>query len=123
MSSLTFQALLSRTAPLIAIAVLLGGCVNATVDEMTYNEPVAGIGESSVVILGRRHAQTTTPSLILSSVLVITFTVATPASRSSTRLPLSISSIPGSSHAPRLCNHKLLIDCYSCRRWPSASPK
>ena len=37
-------------------ALLLGGCVNATVDEMTYNEPVAGIGESSVVILGRRHA-------------------------------------------------------------------
>ena len=38
------------------IVFLLGGCVNATVDEMTYNEPVAGIGESSVVILGRRHA-------------------------------------------------------------------
>ena len=37
-------------------ALLLGGCVSATVDEMTYNEPVAGIGESSVVILGRRHA-------------------------------------------------------------------
>ena len=40
---------------MMAIATLLGGCVNATVDEMTYNEPVAGIGESSVVILGRRH--------------------------------------------------------------------
>ena len=37
-------------------ALFLGGCVSATVDEMTYNEPVAGIGESSVVILGRRHA-------------------------------------------------------------------
>ena len=37
-------------------ALLLGGCVSATVDEMTYNEPAAGIGGSSVVILGRRHA-------------------------------------------------------------------
>ena len=55
MSSLPFQYLLSRGAAMMAIAVLLGGCVNATVDEMTYNEPVAGIGESSVVILGRRH--------------------------------------------------------------------
>ena len=40
----------------IVAALILGGCVNATVDEMTYNEPTAGIGESSVVILGRRHA-------------------------------------------------------------------
>ena len=55
MSLLPFQSLLSRGAALMMIAVLLGGCVNATVDEMTYNEPVAGIGESSVVILGRRH--------------------------------------------------------------------
>ena len=29
------------------LVVTLGGCVSATVDEMTYNEPVAGIGESS----------------------------------------------------------------------------
>ena len=55
MSSLPFHSLLSRGAAMMAIAALLGGCVNATVDEMTYNEPVAGIGESSVVILGRRH--------------------------------------------------------------------
>ena len=55
MSPLPFHSLLSRGAAMMAIAVLLGGCVNATVDEMTYNEPVAGIGESSVVILGRRH--------------------------------------------------------------------
>ena len=34
----------ARIAGLILLAVLLGGCVNATVDEMTYNEPVAGIG-------------------------------------------------------------------------------
>ena len=43
-------------ASAVLSALLLGGCVSATVDEMTYNEPVAGIGESSVVILGRRHA-------------------------------------------------------------------
>ena len=46
MSSLPFQYLLARGAAMMAIALLLGGCVNATVDEMTYNEPVAGIGES-----------------------------------------------------------------------------
>ena len=46
----------SHWLALILAALLLGGCVNATVDEMTYNEPTAGIGESSVVILGRRHA-------------------------------------------------------------------
>ena len=45
-----------RWLTLIIAALALGGCVNATVDEMTYNEPTAGIGESSVVILGRRHA-------------------------------------------------------------------
>ncbi len=36
--------------------VLLQGCVTATVDEMTFLEPTEGIGDSSVVILGRRHA-------------------------------------------------------------------
>jgi len=41
---------------LIAISALSGGCVTSTVDEMTFNVPEAGIGESSVVILGRRHA-------------------------------------------------------------------
>tara|TARA_R110002073_G_scaffold23319_14_gene79838 strand:+ start:4866 stop:5519 length:654 start_codon:yes stop_codon:yes gene_type:complete len=35
---------------------LLGGCVTATVDEQVYNAPTEGIGEDSVVILGRRHA-------------------------------------------------------------------
>lgn len=35
---------------------LLSGCVTSTVDEMVFNEPVEGIGDSSVVILGRRHA-------------------------------------------------------------------
>ena len=37
-------------------AVLMGGCVSATVDEMTFMAPTEGIGDSSVVILGRRHA-------------------------------------------------------------------
>ena len=46
----------SKSLFLGLIMIALGGCVSATVDEMTYNEPVAGIGESSVVILGRRHA-------------------------------------------------------------------
>ena len=39
-----------------ASAILLQGCVNAKVDEMTFNRPEAGIGASSVVLLGRRHA-------------------------------------------------------------------
>ncbi len=43
-------------ATLAACAFLLQGCVTATVDEMVFNEPVEGIGDSSVVILGRRHA-------------------------------------------------------------------
>ena len=42
-------------------AVLLSGlvltaCVTSTVDEMVFNEPTEGIGDASVVILGRRHA-------------------------------------------------------------------
>ena len=35
---------------------LLGGCVTANVDEMTFDAPVAGMGEGSIVVLGRRHA-------------------------------------------------------------------
>ncbi len=34
----------------------LSGCVTSTVDEMVFNEPTQGIGDGSVVILGRRHA-------------------------------------------------------------------
>ncbi len=46
-----------RTSP-FAIGVLLAlqGCVTATIDEMTFNAPIAGIGNATVVILGRRHA-------------------------------------------------------------------
>lgn len=41
----------------LSLALLaLQGCVSATVDEMTFNEPSAGIGDATVVILGRRHA-------------------------------------------------------------------
>jgi len=53
---------------LVAAAVALGsGCVTSTVDEMIYNEPVAGIGDRSVVILGRRHSSDyeTEPDFVL----------------------------------------------------------
>ncbi|TGD75866.1 hypothetical protein E4634_02370 [Mangrovimicrobium sediminis] len=40
----------------IAALALLQGCVTARVDELVYNEPEAGVGNASVVILGRRHA-------------------------------------------------------------------
>lgn len=44
-------------ALLVNLALLaLGGCVTAQVDEMVFNEPTEGIGDASVVILGRRHA-------------------------------------------------------------------
>lgn len=46
----------SQFAMLLLLASLLGGCVNATTDQQVFNTPVAGIGEASVVILGRRHA-------------------------------------------------------------------
>ncbi len=39
-----------------ALASLLSACVTSQVDEMVFNEPLEGIGDSSVVILGRRHA-------------------------------------------------------------------
>jgi hypothetical protein len=34
----------------------LSGCVTSTVDEMVFNAPTEGIGDATVVILGRRHA-------------------------------------------------------------------
>jgi hypothetical protein len=46
-----FRALLAG-----AIASLVSGCVTATVDQMVYNKPENGIGEATVVVLGRRHA-------------------------------------------------------------------
>jgi hypothetical protein len=35
---------------------LAQGCVTSNVDQMVFNEPVEGIGNATVVILGRRHA-------------------------------------------------------------------
>ncbi len=46
--------LIALLLPVLATA--LSGCVTSTVDEMVFNEPVEGIGDASVVILGRRHA-------------------------------------------------------------------
>jgi hypothetical protein len=45
-----------RTLLLGGSIALTSACVTSTVDEMVFNEPLEGIGESSVVILGRRHA-------------------------------------------------------------------
>ena len=39
-----------------ALFALSSGCVTSTVDQMVFNEPTEGIGNSTVVILGRRHA-------------------------------------------------------------------
>lgn len=49
---------LTKTGGCLAAAVplLLGGCVTSTVDEMVFNAPSEGIGDATVVILGRRHA-------------------------------------------------------------------
>jgi hypothetical protein len=45
-----------RTLLLGGAIALTSACVTSTVDEMVFNEPLEGIGDSSVVILGRRHA-------------------------------------------------------------------
>ena len=45
-----------RTLAVCAGLSLTTACVTSTVDEMTFNEPTEGIGDSSVVILGRRHS-------------------------------------------------------------------
>lgn len=44
-----------RHLPAIGLALATSACVTSTVDEMVFNEPVAGIGDASVVLLGRRH--------------------------------------------------------------------
>ena len=56
------RALLS----VLMLGGLLGGCVTASVDEMTFDAPVAGMADGSIVILGRRHAPdySTEPDLI-----------------------------------------------------------
>jgi hypothetical protein len=45
-----------RNLLLCAGIALTSACVTSEVDQMVYNEPTAGIGDASVVILGRRHA-------------------------------------------------------------------
>ena len=47
---------LIQVMSLTAVMFVLQGCVTAKIDEMTYNPPKAGVGASSVVLLGRRHA-------------------------------------------------------------------
>mgnify|MGYP003561678393 FL=1 len=44
-----------RNLLLSAGIALTSACVTSEVDQMVYNEPTAGIGDASVVILGRRH--------------------------------------------------------------------
>jgi hypothetical protein len=45
-----------RTLAVFAGILLLPACVTSTLNQSVYNEPTEGIGEDSVVILGRRHA-------------------------------------------------------------------
>ena len=48
---------MNRAVPaIVLLTALLGGCVTANVDEMTFDAPVAGMADGSIVILGRRHA-------------------------------------------------------------------
>ncbi|MEQ9462575.1 MAG: hypothetical protein RJQ10_02850 [Haliea sp.] len=47
---------LQRLAIAACLLPWLTACVNSTVDQMVFNTPGAGIGDASVVILGRRHA-------------------------------------------------------------------
>ena len=48
---------MTRIATLIiSICVPLSGCVTANLDEMTFDAPVAGMGDGNIVVLGRRHA-------------------------------------------------------------------
>ena len=47
---------LYQALPLAGAIMLLTGCVTATVDHVIFNEPTEGIGDATVVILGRRHA-------------------------------------------------------------------
>ena len=46
---------LARVLALGSIGIV-SGCVTSTIDQMVFNEPQEGIGNSTVVILGRRHA-------------------------------------------------------------------
>ncbi|MFT5710316.1 MAG: hypothetical protein ACI8QT_001010 [Halioglobus sp.] len=50
------RSLAKAALMLPAVVSILTGCVNASVDEMVFNEPTEGIGDASIVILGRRHS-------------------------------------------------------------------
>ena len=45
-----------RSLLLIIVFSTSSACVTSNVNQMVFNEPTEGIGDSSVVILGRRHA-------------------------------------------------------------------
>lgn len=48
---------MTRNMPAITLCTaLLSGCVTSSVDEMVFDAPEMGVGEASVVIMGRRHA-------------------------------------------------------------------
>ena len=49
------MSMIARTLSLCVCFTMVSACVTSTIDEMIYNEPIEGIGDSSVVILGRRH--------------------------------------------------------------------
>jgi hypothetical protein len=78
-----------RTLLMGGTIALTSACVTSTVDEMVFNEPLEGIGDSSVVILGRRHGSswagatpaTTKPNRTLSNVWATTLPPATNPSR------------------------------------------
>lgn len=55
-SPITIAKVFSRIVLLLAVPMMNSGCVTSTVDEMVFNEPIEGIGDATVVILGRRHA-------------------------------------------------------------------
>ena len=93
----------SHWLALILASLVLGGCVNATVDEMTYNEPTAGIGESSVV-MADATPPITIPNSTSSNALVIISIRETPRLKSSMSSPSLTSYTPGSSHARHPCS-------------------
>jgi hypothetical protein len=51
----TMRVWAARHLLLFAAIALTPACVTSNVDQSVYNEPTAGIGDASVVILGRRH--------------------------------------------------------------------
>jgi hypothetical protein len=97
---------LRRAALAALLPALLGGCVTSTVDEMVFNEPVAGIGDASVVILGRRHASDYETEFDFIECIADHIGAATRASRSSTRSSSSTACTRGSSHARRRCGRR-----------------